>query len=741
MKQDDEALKKSEEHYKAIADFAYDWVFWQNAEMQFEYVSPSCERISGYSADEFIADPDLFIRIVNPEEREMVAAHMADAGTGREPVSLQFRINPRNGEEKWIFHVCQPVFRADGAYLGRRATNRDITEQKSLERRVEYLARFPAENPNPVIRVQSDGILRYANDAAQPLLEAWQVATGGKIPEIWHDRVNDVLNSGKPVTCELEVGNDTYSFTIAPLREHGYANLYATLITERKELHEQEKRAGMLTAASRTALDTIEAMEEGVALMDMDGSIRMVNPALMRMTGYRKEHLEGRNISDLLSELIDPGDIETVCSTLETALHGYVPEPRKMTLVSSDSRRISIIPRIVFIQDDSGCPTTIVLTIQDISEIEEANKKVHTNAQRLAEAQSIAHLGNWEWDIIENELTWSDEIYRIFGRAPQEFGTTHDAFLESVHPDDREFVREAINRALKDGEPYSIDHRIILPDGRERYTHDQAEIFRDKTGKAIRMVGTVQDITERKQLEQALNVQDKLASLGRVAAGIAHEIRNPLSGMQIFMDSIRRKCRNEKEELDPEWVADILGKMKAASRKIEGVIQRVMDFVRPTTPKFSHIDVNKSVNEAVNLSRLALQKSGIEFEMDLAKALPQCRADSSLISQVILNLISNAGEAMKTIEKPKKIGIITRQEEKNIHIIIRDNGPGVGSNDKEKIFEPFFTTKQEGTGIGLSLCQRIISDHAGSLLIYDSEWGGAEFIIILPLEKETEEKR
>ncbi|MHC4984154.1 MAG: MASE3 domain-containing protein, partial [Planctomycetota bacterium] len=120
---------------------------------------------------------------------------------------------------------------------------------------------------------------------------------------------------------------------------------------------------------------------------------------------------------------------------------------------------------------------------------------------RLAEAQRIAHVGNWDWDIVANELWWSDEIHRIFGLRPQQFGATYEAFLSYVSPDDRAFVEKSVDDALYGGEPYDIDHKIILPDGTERIVHEQAEVTFDADGKPIRMVGTVQDITERKLAE------------------------------------------------------------------------------------------------------------------------------------------------------------------------------------------------------------------------------------------------
>jgi len=141
--------------------------------------------------------------------------------------------------------------------------------------------------------------------------------------------------------------------------------------------------------------------------------------------------------------------------------------------------------------------------------IRHSEEAIRKSRAYLVEAQRISHLGNWNWDIVNNELGWSEEIYRIFGLTPQEFETTYEAFLNSVHPDDREFVKKSVDEALYEGKPYTIEHRIILPDGTERIVYEKAEVTFDEAGKAIRMIGTVQDITERKEIENALRESEE----------------------------------------------------------------------------------------------------------------------------------------------------------------------------------------------------------------------------------------
>src|SRR3990170_3068281 len=147
---------------------------------------------------------------------------------------------------------------------------------------------------------------------------------------------------------------------------------------------------------------------------------------------------------------------------------------------------------------------------REMSEAEErrkrklAEKALRKSQVSLANAQRIAHLGNWEWDIVKNEFCWSNEVYRIFGLVPRSFCPTYEVFLDSVHANDREFVKKSIHETLYERKPFSIDHRIVLPDGSERIVHEEVEVVFDSTGKAIQMDGTVQDITERKRAEEEI---------------------------------------------------------------------------------------------------------------------------------------------------------------------------------------------------------------------------------------------
>ncbi len=696
----------------------------------------ACEKATGYTERE--VQGRLFFDFLIPEDEIEGVRHVWE--------SLKKGDFPKTHENSWLRKdgsTCliswsnTAITDSDGNIEFIIGSGLDMTEQRRLKRRIEYLSRFPEENPNPVLRIQADGLLRYANAGAEPVITEWGIGTGDTVRGKWLERIHQTLNTGLPLTVETEAGEDIYSFTIAPVADMDYVNLYGTCITELRNAYERDKKAGMIRAASQTALETIEAMKEGVALIDLNGFIQSVNPALVEMTGFAFGYLEGKDIREIFRSLLVQADLSRARELLDKALKGESISMGEMTLLTLDGKRLPIVPRIVFIKDEKGSPVSIVLTVQDISDLEAANREIRENERRLSEAQKIAHIGNWEWNLVNQKLRWSDEAYRIFGLEKDSVEMSYEQFLDYIHPEDRETVENAVAFSLEQEQPYTVSHRILRPDGEIRFVNEQGHLFRDDSGAVKRMVGTVQDVTEQRELEMALNAQDKLASLGRVAAGIAHEIRNPLSGMQIFMDTIRKRVG--RGDLDTEWLLDITGQMKDASRRIDAVIKRVMDFARPAVPTFTTIDLNNAVREAVDLGRVSMRKSGVSLKTEFAEGPLYFRGDSQMIGQVVLNLMINSSEAMAAVEGEKRIQIRTESDAQNLKVVVSDTGPGIPDEEKEKIFEPFYSRKHEGTGIGLNLCRRIISDHEGSIYVFDSQTGGAEFTVNIPAARKPEE--
>lgn len=330
--------------------------------------------------------------------------------------------------------------------------------------------------------------------------------------------------------------------------------------------------------------------------------------------------------------------------------------------------------------------------------------------------------------ILKNDeiLFKNPEMDRIFGPAMRIFPGKGD---ELIHPNDRVRITDFCDAVLADDpQNRKIDFRFFFTDRYGttflRWVYCRSTAFIHQGEPAI-LINAL-DVTHQKELEEQLIVRDKMASLGRVAAGIAHEIRNPLSGINILAETLDEQMESG---LTDEDCRETVGDIQAASLKIESIIKRVMDFSKPSEPQFSRIDLNLPVKEAMKLSRVSLRKDGVQLLDELSRTPLPVMAQPDLIEEVVLNLINNAAEAMRDQASGKVIRISTLGFGGTARLSVSDSGPGVSIEDRHQILEPFFTTKAASSGIGLNLCQRIANDHGARFTIETSDLGGADFIL------------
>ncbi len=340
--------------------------------------------------------------------------------------------------------------------------------------------------------------------------------------------------------------------------------------------------------------------------------------------------------------------------------------------------------------------------------------------------------------IQNNKIVYQNtEQNSLLGNLPDSFKIID---FKYVHPDDIDKVKRSYESILSGKvQTVQLDFRVS-PTGKFgnrtdiRWLQCRASAFNYLGEKAV-LLNTM-DITRAKELERLVIIKHKMSSLGRVAAGIAHEIRNPLTGINTYLYTLEEICRTDKFEPDNiQMIKKIAGQIQIASNKIESVIKRVLDFSKPSTPEMVKMNLNQSISEAINLSAATLRKKGIKTETSLSENLPDCYGDTHLIEQVILNLINNATKIMNEKNDKKMIKVTSFFENQSLFIRVDDSGPGVPLKLRERIFDPFFTTHPDGSGIGLSLAQRIIADHGGTISVGASELSGAEFTIELPVEK------
>lgn len=390
--------------------------------------------------------------------------------------------------------------------------------------------------------------------------------------------------------------------------------------------------------------------------------------------------------------------------------------------------------RLIF--DEHNQPIEVIGSWIDITETKNAEQSLRQSEQRFRSLVESSPIGI---SIIQNdEFVYKNPAQqKIRGPLSQE---KFSDLIHDIHPEDRDKVKTAYEN-LAAGKLATIDLDIRFYAGAD--SHQKGNLrWAQCRATAITYRGeaafllNVMDITEAKELEKQLIIKNKMVSLGRVAAGIAHEIRNPLTGINSYLYTLTELCQSDAIELDDlEMMRRILDQIQTASNKIESVIKRVMDFSKPGAPKMLKTDINQALEEAIELSEVTMRKKGIKIERSLSPNLPDCYADLHLIEQVILNLINNAANAIEISNGLKLVGVESYAANNTLFIRVSDSGPGVPLDLREKVFDPFFTTKEEGSGIGLNIAQRIIADHNGSISLERSKWGGAEFTIRLPIER------
>ncbi len=354
----------------------------------------------------------------------------------------------------------------------------------------------------------------------------------------------------------------------------------------------------------------------------------------------------------------------------------------------------------------------------------------------LSLAADAARVGLWQRDLASDEVTASPRWRALFG-LPAAGRLKLDDVLARLHPADAPSVREAIERGIRDGRGYDIEHRIVLPDGRVRWIASMGRADEGNSGRLFRTRGASMDVTERKRIEVELDEQRReLAHLSRVtmlsalSGSLAHELNQPLG--IILSNAQAAEALLENDAPDLAELRNILADIVKADRRAGEVIKRLRAFLKRSEANRQAHDVNEIVEETGQLVRSDLIARGVNVECILTPDLPSVRCDRVQLQQVILNLLMNAGDAMTGNEPgARQAQVSTAHSDGRVRISVRDAGCGLPP-DIESIFQPFVTTKGQGLGLGLAISRSIVESHGGQLWAEPRD-SGATFHVDLPV--------
>ncbi|HEX5270797.1 MAG TPA: PAS domain S-box protein, partial [Gemmataceae bacterium] len=500
-------------------------------------------------------------------------------------------------------------------------------------------------------------------------------------------------------------------------------------------MSERRRAEAALRESEARYRDLYENANDILYTLDLDARITSVNKRAVLALGYTKEELLGRSTS----ELALPEYHARMQDALRRKVEGDTnPTAYELELLRKDGRKVALeINSRVILRD--GKPVGIQGIARDVSERRRAEQARRDSERMLAQSQRAAHVGSWELDLDNvdnldaNALRWSDETFRVFGHEPGSVHVTNALFLEAVPPEDRPAVSAAVAASLGGSRPYEIEHRIIRPDGSRRVVQEWATIERAPDGRPLRMLGTCQDVTERRAAEAALKEADRRKD--EFLAMLGHELRNPLAPIRNGLVVLRQRAGD-----DPA-TARLLGMMERQVAHAVRLIDDLLDVSRVTRGRIElrreRVALADVVARALEETRAALDERRHRLEVRVAPEPLALDADPVRLQQIVTNLLSNAA---KYTPPGGRILLSAGREGGQAVLRVRDDGIGIRPEMLGRIFELFTQADRvegrvsEGLGLGLPLVKSLAELHGGSVEAHSEGPGrGSEFVVRLPL--------
>jgi PAS domain S-box-containing protein len=497
---------------------------------------------------------------------------------------------------------------------------------------------------------------------------------------------------------------------------------------------------------SRAFLEAVEKSTlAGIAAVDLEGRQAYVNPAFCKMVQWTSEELLGATPPFVYWP---PEELPAIRRALELTMQGEAPSHGfELRFKRKTGERFYAQLLLAPLIDTDGSFMGWLASLYDINERKLGEENLKKSQMQLAEAQRVAHIGSWEWDVLQDKVWWSEELYRIHGLDLTSGPFDYKSFLESVHPDDRNMVHSNVEGSLHRHQPFHFEYRIRRPDGSVRILEAQGQVAFDARGAPLRITGTAQDITERKgaeeiQLrlmeervaraaaEEAIHARDDFLSVA------SHELRTPLTALKLQIQGATRYAIASLEPTAQKFFLPKLAIVQRQADRLEKLISNLLDVSRTTAGRLSlqleEVDLVPAVHEMAASVQDQFLKAGCRLSLRANGAIVG-RWDKLRIDQIVDNLLSNAlkygaGQPIEvTVEESEGIARLT----------VSDHGIGIAPKDQVRIFQRFERAVSEhhfgGMGLGLWITRQVIEAMGGHVRVFSELGKGATFIVELPL--------
>ena len=455
---------------------------------------------------------------------------------------------------------------------------------------------------------------------------------------------------------------------------------------------------------------------------------------------YRLFGREPRSFTPAFEDFVTavhPDDRAAVTQAIQGALNDQEPFAIELRAVMSDGSVRFMQSRGEVTRDERGEPVRMLGAVQDITEQKQVEAELRRQRASLAAGQKIARLGTWDWDMVTDEIWWSDDVYPLFGLEPGALAPTFDGFLAVVHPDDRVLVVQSVETSVATQQPISMEVRLCPPDGVIRVMQSRGDVFCDDSGKVVRMVGAIQDITEQKRIEQDLaEARDQALDASRLKseflATMSHEIRTPMNGVLGMIDLLLDSRLSQQQR-------DFAVSARDSAGALLTIINDILDFSRIEAGRMVlerlDFEPTQSIEAAAEVLAAKARERDVSLMTYVEPDIPRVlRGDPGRLRQVLINLVGNAVKFTENGEVTVRATLVRATDAyAAVRFTVSDTGIGMSPLVQRRLFEAFSqadastTRKYGGTGLGLAITRRLVELMDGTIGVESEEGKGSTF--------------
>ena len=744
----EQRLQAKEQYLSAIVNTIPTTVWSTDSNGDCDFCNKRWLDFTGLTIEEALGSG--WIRVIHPDDRLALVEHWKTCLATGAPEDIEVRMRRFDGTYRWFWFRGEPWHDSNGNIIRWYGTNVDIEDRRQAEdelKRSEEKYRVVVETASDaVISIDERGVIILANHATKTVFgyepkelvgkpltvlmpESMRVShlTGYQRYVETHERS---LNWQGTELVALRANGEEFPVEVSFGEMTTYGKrIFTGFIRDISEKKRAEEELRSQSRNLKLIIDTIPALAWST---HPDGSVDFYNQHYLDYTGFSQDQAIGWGWKNT----IHPDDLKHAVIHWQQVRASEQPGEGEHRLRRHDGTYRWFLYRASPLRDENGRLIKWYGILTDIEDRKRAEQELLRKEAFLAKAQRLSATGSFSWRVETDEITFSEEARRIFGFEPDDF-VTLELIMSRVHPEDLPSLMERTEAARKSSVIQDYEIRLVMQDGSVKYLHTNSSETKG-IGGLREYIGAIQDVTQRRLAQESLNrAQSELAHVSRVSslsaltAAIAHEVKQPLSGIIMNSSTCLRML-----SADPP---NINGAMETVRRTIRDgnrasdVISRLRSLFSKKEVTAEPVDINEAAREVVALSLSELQSNRVILRREFTHGLPLVQGDRIQLQQVILNLLRNASDAVSCVENSSREVIMrTETDGEHVQLSVRDSGVGFDPDFADRLFESFFTTKQEGMGIGLSVSRSIIEAHRGRMWATANDGPGATFAFSIP---------